>query len=953
MVNTSFKILNSNNSTISSLCASKTIFKTYQYKPLMKFFGSGNQKILIADEVGLGKTIEAGHIMLEMKARNKWKNVLVVSPKSLLTKWQTELEEKFDLKFKIYENLIDLINDLHERDGSVRCIINYEKLRKSKKVATNIRKDIFSFIEKEKISFSLIVCDESHILRNKNTNIYNGIQKIIINCEAAVFMSATPIMLSNENLFNQLQLLDNQRYYEKKIFENSLKTNEPFIHALSEINNGVNLKVIADHLNNATVRTETIVGKNRSEHVFTIGEYFKDIYLYQDIINKLNSNDDSHELRASIQYNLSTLSPMNNIFSRTRKREVIEDWSLTQREPHDIIVKLSEPEQKEFDEVYNEYSDASCWSSNGTPLGLLQKKLQIASSVYGYLNNTRSLDNGQDEYSNFPDAKFNKLVEIIHEVFTYNKKIIIFAWYKKTIKYLSIRLNKENLNNVTIHGGIDIAEREKAINEFKNNPNINVLISSKVGSEGLDLQFCSALVNYDLPWNPMDIEQRIGRIDRFGQMSPTINIYNFVVKDSIQEDVYEKLLKRIGIFKSSIGDIEAILDESDSSNDINSINFIKKLENATGDLYCEKLTEEEKQKRYDEIAKAIENKKILVEQYSENMDSITNDFYFRDEINKIKNNDAYVTDFELLNFVNFLIKNKLTTCSLSGIGNNCYELSLPPSNPHVLTTFLNEFQPVGSDNENLFKQFKNKIENQTRLIITFDQKTAFENKQIVYINLYNPLILACCKYFYDTHDRSQNTFCFSLPKSVIASNNIDGGLYFLAVYKITTNQKEFGSEKVYESLFYVLYNVERESVIDDSDIVNEFIKLIQTNGKDSTPILQSDSERISMIENLRRSIVDERDKYVEKYRKDIIERIETTKQLQLKQTNDYYNNQIQSMTYSLENNENSSLEGTIRLMEINIAKLKKKQDEAIKSIQSNKLIEMKRELLTLNQINII
>ena len=97
--NTTFKIRSSNNSTVSSLKASRTLFRAYQFKPLLKFLNSDNKRLLIADEVGLGKTIEAGHIMLELKARGEFRNALVVCPLSLREKWKTELNEKFGLDF--------------------------------------------------------------------------------------------------------------------------------------------------------------------------------------------------------------------------------------------------------------------------------------------------------------------------------------------------------------------------------------------------------------------------------------------------------------------------------------------------------------------------------------------------------------------------------------------------------------------------------------------------------------------------------------------------------------------------------------------------------------------------------------------------------------------------------------------------------------------------------------
>ncbi|MBR5431988.1 MAG: DEAD/DEAH box helicase family protein, partial [Bacteroidales bacterium] len=127
--NTSFKIKSSNNSTISSLKASKTLFRAYQFKPLLKFLNSPSRRLLVADEVGLGKTIEAGHIMLELKARRELQNVLIVCPKSLQEKWKMELQEKFGLAFRIYDRPKELLEDLQYRNGQVRAIVNYEKIR--------------------------------------------------------------------------------------------------------------------------------------------------------------------------------------------------------------------------------------------------------------------------------------------------------------------------------------------------------------------------------------------------------------------------------------------------------------------------------------------------------------------------------------------------------------------------------------------------------------------------------------------------------------------------------------------------------------------------------------------------------------------------------------------------------------------------------------------------------
>ena len=207
--NTSFKIKSSNNSTISSLKASKTLFKPYQFKPLLKFLNSDNRRVLIADEVGLGKTIEAGHIMLELKARGEFRNALVVCPMALKAKWTTELNEKFGLDFINIDDKDQLIHELRYHPGYVKAVLNYEKL---------YNKDVIDFIEERHIKFSIIVCDESHRLRNSGTQLYKGAEKIVALGDGVVFMTATPIMLNRENLYNQLHLLDPNIYDNKEIF---------------------------------------------------------------------------------------------------------------------------------------------------------------------------------------------------------------------------------------------------------------------------------------------------------------------------------------------------------------------------------------------------------------------------------------------------------------------------------------------------------------------------------------------------------------------------------------------------------------------------------------------------------------------------------------------------------------------------------------------------------------
>lgn len=256
--NTAFKIQSSNNSTISSLKASRTLFRPYQFKPLLKFLNSDNKRLLIADEVGLGKTIEAGHIMLELKARGEFHNALVICPMSLRAKWTTELNEKFGLDFIDIDNKETLIHELVHHNGTVRAVINYDKIRDTS--------DILALINEKGIKFSIIICDESHKLRNNTTHLYRGAENLLMSSDSVVFMSATPIMIDEYNLYNQLHLLDKDLYDNPEVFSNNIQLNRPFVKALSQLNSGGNLRSIAAELSSAEVTTYNTINDIISFH---------------------------------------------------------------------------------------------------------------------------------------------------------------------------------------------------------------------------------------------------------------------------------------------------------------------------------------------------------------------------------------------------------------------------------------------------------------------------------------------------------------------------------------------------------------------------------------------------------------------------------------------------------------------------------------------------------------
>ena len=973
--NTTFKIRSSNNSTISSLKASKTLFRAYQFKPLLKFLNSPNRRLLVADEVGLGKTIEAGHIMLELKARRELHHVLIVCPKSLQRKWKDELAFKFGLQFKIYDSQKELLSDMQEHRVSVHAIVNYEKIRmkkykdgdSGKKGKDDMPKNIVDFLSANDFHFSLVLCDEAHKMRNRETQTYKGAEIIMSQADAAVFLTATPVMISTENLYNLLHLLDNTRYYNYQIFDNRLQENRPFVEALTDLNHHVALPAIAKKLNESEILTRFFSDEVEIfSHQTTVGKAFADDAMYQEIIQMLNGEDNSKN-RARLQYLISSMSMMNNIFSRTRKREVTTDMSQAERKPHMRKVVLTEEERIEFDRVIEEYKDDNSYTdywgeevlTQGGALGLVQKKRQVASSVYAYLNSDASLDKGIDEYANYTDAKFEELLKIIDEVFKHGtKKIVIFALFRKTLKYLQIRFKSRGFGTLMIHGMVE--NRIDVLDEFKNNPNAHILLSSEVGSEGLDMQFCNSMVNYDLPWNPMVVEQRIGRIDRFGQKSPTVNIYNIIVADSIQEDIYIRLLDRIGIFRGTIGDMEAILDAPlERGGSVTIQDVYNKLEK---ELYTSRLTDKEKQRKIAEIELAVANEKESIKHLEEGLDNaLTNDAYFKDEINRIQNNNAYVTEIELRNYLESTIRQELTTCTLEKVDNAIYELRLPLSNPRILQNFLTQYQPGGDEYATMFRQFKREIEDKQAIRMTFNQQVAYDNSKLLFMNIYNPIIQACFSYFNKHDDESKTSFCYALTNDDLLQK---GAAYYLIVYQMSVTRKVLGVPKHTETLLPLLYSVSEREIVKDEDMVDRVFSRSQTDGEEHNATnADIDTE---MLQDMRYDFAEEISEMKAKRLSEIKLQVESDRQRNEKQTNEYYASIIDNlqryirgwesdieMLFNVDEKRAQQLQGAIRLAQARIQQMEKEKEDRLTQIREASQIEISESIISLNLINII
>lgn len=807
--NTTFKIENSSNNTLSSIKASRTMFKTYQYIPLMKFLNSDLQRLLIADEVGLGKTIEAGHIMLELKARQELKNVLVVCPSGLRDKWCGELEDRFGLKFQIIEKKDLLRDELRNHNGHVRGIISYDSLRDTK------TKSVLKDIENMSYQFSLVVCDEAHRVRNASTKQHDAIERLLRHSQSAVFLTATPIMLGRENLYHLLNLLNSQRYDSPTAFEDESRHNEPFVWALNSLNRNASFDEVRTGL-------DDLIPKD---------DYVRRLPLFEPLMEKLKG-EDTPKQRTLIQSDLYDINPLSSIMSRTRKVDVTTDLSQAKRDTITLPIELSKDEQTLFDEYMDRLKDL-------LPIASSTHQQMIASSLHAYEGDVYG-------YSSMEDSKYNALMRIIKENRTKgNGKVIVFAHFHNTINYLAVKLTADIIGFRVISGKMsDRLSRINAVEEFKNDNSITVLLSTEVGGEGLDMQFCDTIVNYDLPWNPMVVEQRIGRIDRIGQQSEIIHIYNMLVKGTVQEKIHTRLQSRIEEFRKTIGDLEPIL--SQKLDDDTTIG--DELEN---NLFRIELTDQEREEKLRRIERAFQrnmedSKKIERELSS----TFTSDSYLRNHLNAIINNKAYVTEQELENYVRMLFRKELPTCTISETDEEgVVTITVPQSKPKEIINLLNNYTTLRGENGEMVKNFINTIRDKASFKVTFRQDVAEAKRTVPYLSIYHPFVIVAKEKIKERVNKDAGVFRYQLNEGDLVTEDgevMSKGYYVLAIYNVTTESFRYGQSRKTQEVHPVLYDVQNLEIESNQEFVDAMYRAVQTSGLpwDSKDIYRPDSEAI-------------------------------------------------------------------------------------------------------------
>ena len=938
VTSTYFKVKNNANNTISTLKASKTLFHPHQFKPLLKFLESQSKRILIADEVGLGKTIEAGHILLEMVSRKQVDNCLVICPKSLQEKWRDELREKFGFDFKIFDTqefARDLNREQQFNRKTLYGIITYDKLKNP---------DIQDILVRSTYNFDFIICDEAHLLRNSDTQRHRAVKPIVQNAKYANFLTATPLCNTQEDLFSLLHILDPERYYNYSMFLNDLEANRPFVKALNALNNNKSFSKVLDKLVQNDVREYFKHGDIEYQDTKKLTDVFKDDPIFERVVKRLTEGEESNENRVLIQRDLIELNTLNQLFTRTKKREVIENRVV--REPHDISVSFTKEEMREYvkveEAVKNGYSN-----DRAATFALINKHRQLTSSILAYYSEEDELEDGN--YKNhLPDSKFEELKKIVNEVVVREgNKLIIFAFFRKTLRYLKARLTEMGIGCEFIDGSTD--NRFEIIKEFQKDPEFQVLISGSIGQEGLDMQFCDAIVNYDLPWNPMKIEQRIGRIDRIGQESEKVHIYNLVINSTIEEKIYNRLLKKIKIFEESLGDLESILMDANSK--------LLRFDQLEYDLYDPELTEDQKEERIKDTAKAAIQERENLEDIERGLtQTLVNDSYFTNEINRIRENKRYVTEQELRDYIYSLVREKLQSFDFNKTENGTWLLSMPSGGSDKLFNFIQEYlqEELGNNGNNSintgFHEFKKQYYGQRQIEITFDQEESFEDRDLAFINSYHPLILAATNYFKSTGKSFNNAYQLSIDSEEIDGKfDVENGHYLLALTRIVINRTFNNENRSFNYLYPVIANLNTDPLTFLEDEVSEHIYgLANTSAESiSEPLDFSDPGLNEMIKEVRPSVFKRLIKKKEERHQEEQDKLISLVDRISKQTASHYDHEIRSREKRLKEGK-----GIEDILKAEIENKKQEKQERLDRLKES-FIESEMEPISISHLHIM
>lgn len=497
-------------------------------------------RVILADEVGLGKTIEAGIILKELAVRGLAPRILILTPASLVTQWVDELSEKF------FEDFVPIESPDQWRH-TTRAIASYDRARQDRHAEQLLRH-----------RWDLVIVDEAHKCKNARTARYQLISSIRRNY--LLLLTATPIQNDLQELYNLVTLL-------------------------------------------------------RPGHFGTWKE-FKRAYVAGGNIREVRQAEALRDLTSRVMI-------------RTRRASVAHIMSLPSRRPRhpDLILTPSEGEvyaatARLLRDVYREGFRATTEEEEEEDtrrtrartgrgiyfLECLRLAQRLCSSSPALATSLARQGQGELIVPAFRQ-RFQQVAEQAEAVTTHAKleeltglltksgdRVVVFSEHLPTIKLIEDRVMQLGRPGITFTGSLNRMQRHQALKRFKREPS-GVLISTRAGTEGLNLQFCHQLVNYELPWNPMVVEQRIGRVHRFGQ-TREVELFNYAARGTVESHILRLLHTKIRLFELVVGELDMILDRRGDDDG-------ESFEGLLGDLWLKAETDEEFETKVEEFGDKV------------------------------------------------------------------------------------------------------------------------------------------------------------------------------------------------------------------------------------------------------------------------------------------------------------------------------------------------------------
>lgn len=523
---------------LSSL-ASGIIPLPHQLHVLNRAMETNNIRYILADEVGLGKTIEAGMIIRELKSRGLVSRILVVCPTGLVTQWASEMQEKFHEKFQIIlPSDFDTIRRLTDNDdvyGQFDQVISpMDSIKPIEKHAGWSEEKVEKYNEERIYSiinsgWDLIIIDEAHRVAGSSGEVarYKLGNLLAQASPYLLLLSATPHNGKTEPFLRLIRLLDA----------------DAFPNAKSIVREQVAPFLIRTEKREAIDNNGNLLFKNRITHLVTIS-WDERNNLQRELYEMVSSY-------VAKTYNKALRNPKKNmclIFllvimqrmvtsSTAAIRQSLERRLNVLLEQRTCVGNLREEDLDELN-IEDRVEDALEAISLDMELEIEELKQIISLAKQAQFQNQ--------------DAKVEPLLNEIDAILSEDRiqKVIIFTEFVATQTYLQELLVNRGYTVMILNGGMSIDERNAAMQEFKTSTSI--FISTDAGGEGLNLQFANIIINYDLPWNPMKIEQRCGRVDRIGQQRD-VHIYNFIVGETVENRVREVLEEKLSVILKEMG----------------------------------------------------------------------------------------------------------------------------------------------------------------------------------------------------------------------------------------------------------------------------------------------------------------------------------------------------------------------------------------------------------------